>query len=138
MALSLIVSHNIFLTREQSYKLVDGNALEVVGVNVPVWIYKNKISEPAVEVFSKYKIGTEANKLSIKEKGKIYEINIPKSQTSTPEGIVSLRDLLDIKDRGGEWLAFKQYHTVKQGKKTINVIHFVEIKRMEDLTQTLS
>jgi len=139
MALSLIVSHNVFLTREQCYELVEGNALETTGVNVPVWIYKSKISEPAVEVFSKYKIESEEdNKLSIKERAKKFEIKIPKGQVLTPEGPVSVRDLLDIKDRGGEWLAFKQYHTVKQGRKTINVVHFVEIKRMEDLTETLS
>ncbi|NIQ13767.1 MAG: hypothetical protein GTO02_04995, partial [Candidatus Dadabacteria bacterium] len=47
--MKLVISHNLFLTKEQRYKWHDGEDLEVVGVSVPVWLDEKKSSEPATE-----------------------------------------------------------------------------------------
>ena len=54
---TLTVSHYIYLSREQRYELNDGKDIEIVGICVPVWFQKGNTSEPAQEIFCKYKIG---------------------------------------------------------------------------------
>lgn len=141
MPLSLILSHNLFLTRQQCYDLYDGNKIEIVGVNVAVWIHKGNISEPATEVFSEYELGL-GEEMSIYEKSKKYFITLPKSRGGDSEEyfehLFSAKDLLDFKDYGAESLNFRQLHTKKSGKKSTNFIHYIEIKRIEDLLETLS
>lgn len=89
--LTLVVSHNIFLTRDQRYKLVNGETIEVIGSNVPVWICRDETqkkgytSEPAVEVFCRYVITNNkvAKPIHAIEGG--YQINLPQLPSSYKE-----------------------------------------------------
>lgn len=83
--LILFINHNIFLTREQRYDLVNRNSIEVVGVSMPVWTDEyGKSTEPAEEIFCKYRINNDKGKratvkaLQDNDKNPIgYWINLP-------------------------------------------------------------
>ena len=157
---TLTISHNIFLTREQRYDLNNDITIKVVGASVPVILSKNKISsEPAKEVFVYYTIKT-SNLLYINyNMVDGYEIEVCKStpyktlpdnfwQTLTPhqkkiwyvrnEPNPSVHDILDINDGGKEWLAFRQIQTIKKENKNLEIIHYIEIKKIETLLESLS
>jgi len=158
--MKLVVSHNLFLTKEQRYKWHDGEDLEVVGVSVPVWVDGQDTSEPSSEIFTKYQLKSEGGKPSLKAKRKYYEINVPKvavcEKPKIPEFLLSLlpkreqdklqgltsglslQNLLDLKDGGSEWLAFKTNTKITKNKKKINATHFIEIKDMSGLLDSLA
>jgi len=160
---TLTVSHNLFLTREQRYELFHGTDLEVVGVSVPVWIGNGQTTEPAIEVFAKYKLMNRDEKIFIRQHNGYYEITIPVIEAVVPpmpddiwnsltqqqrdewwaanDPNPSLINLLDIKDGGCGWLAFRQYSKLSKDTGSVgvlHVIHFVEIKDISDLEQSLS
>jgi hypothetical protein len=140
MNLILTVSHNLFLSKSQRYELAEGKELEIVGVSVPVWFHKGKTSEPANEVFCNYKLIPSEDKVFVNNSETGYNIYLPKNQKNA-EGATNpivLRNLLDIKDGGIEWLAFRQFAKAKKGKKVIDMIHFVEIKKSEEFYESVS
>jgi len=59
--LVLFINHNIFLTKEERYSLVNGTRVETTGVSSPVWMeFSNgKTTEPCEEVFCKYRIDND-------------------------------------------------------------------------------
>jgi hypothetical protein len=145
----LCVSHNIFLTKEQRYSLYEGNNIEVVGVSVPVWFYnKNETNEPAIEVFCKYFLKCEnksfQKNIEISEEGyeiKLYKNNIFNGVSNKIKKYFKIKEnnmptaksLLDIKDGGSEWLDFKVYDSTEY----INIIHSIEIQKIENLFKSL-
>lgn len=145
---TLTISHYIYLTKEERYKLHEGQPLEVIGVSVPVWFHKGTTSEPAQEMFCRYRLtNSQPNRAIIPfEEG--YSINIPqkldvKAPAHIQEAMGSLEigtseRLLDSEDGGSEWLEFRQYNKIQKDKRTFNVVHFVEIKPVEVLVDTLS
>jgi hypothetical protein len=160
---TLTISHLVFLSREQRYNLFHGNDLEVIGVSVPVWLNKGESSEPAIEVFAKYKLMNRDDRIFIRQKNGSYEVTVPPIEESpndplpdeiwnvlTPEEQdkwhidnepnPSLINLLDIKDGGCGWLAFRQYSKLEKTSPVgaLHVIHFVEIKDVTELEQSLS
>lgn len=154
--LTLIVSHYIYLNRDERYTLFNGNTVETVGVSVPVWFEKGSTSEPAREIFCKYKITNIKNHKIIKVLKDGYEINLPQSTTlinklATTNDSKQLENLkkifsnfdrslklLDAEDGGAEWLEFKQYDKMKFKKKNVEVVHSVEIKDIRILEKTLA
>lgn len=160
MAATLTISHNLFLTREQRYRYYKGQELEIVGVSVPVWLSEKETSEPAQEMFTLYKLCHTNETALIKHNRHRYEIYIPKLPFYQPPYItneiwetlsteekqnyydkmdkeVVIKNILDYKDGGCEWLAFRQYSKTKRYKKTLNLVHYVEIKKIEDLEFSL-
>lgn len=160
---TLTVSHNIFLTREQRYELFHGKDLEIIGVSVPVWINNGETTEPAIEIFANYKLMNRDEKIFIRQHNGCYEVTIPVMDTIVqpmPDDMwnsltqeqrdqwwanndpnPSLINLLDIKDGGAGWLAFRQYSKLSKNTGTVgtlHVIHFVEMKDISDLEQSLS
>lgn len=145
--LTLIVSHNIGLTKEERYKLHNGETIDVVGVSVPVWLEKGTTSEPANEVFVKYKLTNIKKNQQIKTNEFGYEINIPQINTEVKEessiNFPNSKNLLDIKDGGIEFLEFKQYSQsslIIDGEKTnrnLNVVHSIEIRKIEEIINSL-
>jgi hypothetical protein len=136
MNLTLTIAHNVFLTKEQRYGLFDGNTVEVIGVSVPVWYYNGTTSEPATEVFCAYKLIPDEKKFYVNYTKNSYELLLSKNSYAT-EGTtetLSLRNLLDLKDGGINWLAFRQFNKIKKNKKDINMVHFVEIKPIQDIS----
>lgn len=84
--LVLFVNHNIFLTRDQRYAIVNRERVETTGVSVPVWMEYNtgKTTEPAEEVFCRYRLDNdESRKPSVRGlrssdgHGTGYWINLP-------------------------------------------------------------
>ena len=161
---TLTITHNIFLTREQRYGLFHGEDLEVIGVSVPVWIGSGITSEPAIEVFAKYLLKNKDERIFIRQNSGCYEVTIPPIELSPnlplPDDMwddltqeqrdewwqenepnPSLINLLDIRDGGCGWLAFRQYSKLEKGTGAmgvLHVIHFVEIKDIVELEQSLS
>ncbi len=158
MFTTLIVSHHLYLTKEERYLWYSGKELEIIGVNVPVWFSKGSSSEPAVEVFCKYTLGVSTHGIFMKHNEYGYELTVPQTsgkQMLLPEDIWNsleiqeknewheqnqqspcLASLLDIKDGGAGYLAFRQFNKFKKNKKVANVIHMVEIKDMQELIDT--
>lgn len=141
MSLTLTVSHNMFLDRQQRYDLFDGKEVGVVGVSVPVWYYQKKTSEPGNEVFCKYKLIPTEYKIFVKHNDEGYEIYLPKKSFNPEDNRnnpLTLKNILDHKDGGIEWIAFRQFGKAKKNKRTVDIIHFVEIKTIEELEKTTS
>jgi hypothetical protein len=157
----LIVSHNIYLTREERYSLVSKIPIEVVGVSIPVWAKEGVTTEPAKEVFCKYEISDNGSKKLVSFSNNKYQIVLPSSNghiVSRPtneewrqiskenqelwyehhQPIPTSKNLLDMKDGGAAYLKFR-YRTiiVKEEQKT-PVFHFVEIKPIEILLESLT
>jgi hypothetical protein len=137
---TLTVSHYIYLTRDQRYRLHSGEALEVVGISVPVWFDKGTTSEPAREIFCKYKLTNNPANKAITPYKEGYNINLPqKTDSASPQKIMtSSKKMLDINDGGSESLEFRQYNVIHTEENKFNVVHFVEIKPEELLKNTLS
>lgn len=141
MSLTLTISHNIFLNHDQRYSLFNGETVEVVGISVPVWYYQGVTSEPANEIFCNYKLVPDEHKVHVNYNKKGYEMFLPRSayqpdgDTTNP---ITLKNLLDIKDGGIAWLAFRQFGKAKKNNKIINIVHFVEIKTTEELEASIA
>ena len=145
---TLTISHYVYLNREQRYAIHDLKPVEVIGVSVPVWFNNGNTSEPAKEVFCKYKITNEPINKTIISTEDGYSINIPQKitfdsfskefQIAAAMQLGTSEKLLDVKDGGNESLEFRQYNKIQSEDRNFNVIHFVEIKPIEILYQTMS
>ena len=147
---TLTISHYIYLTREQRYKLHEGESIEVTGISIPVWFHRGTTSEPAQEVFCKYKLTNEPIDKSIGFMDEGYNINLPQKlelgSDEVPKEVQNIvavqlgtsERLLDLKDGGAEWLEFRRYDKIKKGNHDFNVVHFVEIKPEDLLRDTMN
>lgn len=135
----LSIYHLIFLSRKERYDLYFGKDITTVGTSVPVWYKDGKTSEPAKEVFVKYHLLNRKEPVNLEIKNNEYEITISsKSSYNNLEDMIDIQypninDLLDIKDGGVQWLAFKQNKKSDQ----FHIVHFVQIKDIEELHRTL-
>jgi hypothetical protein len=146
--ITITVLHNIFLTREERYKLAEGGDVEVVGVSVPVWFHRGKTTEPANEVFCKYRICNAPVSTPITNYEDGYVMNLPQegevavaikpTGEEIPSAAPNPKMLRDIKDGGSGYMQFKQYTKVRKGRSIFNLLHFVEIKELEVLLDTLA
>lgn len=147
---TLTISHYIYLRREERYKLHNGESLEITGISVPVWFHRGNTSEPAKEIFCKYKLTNEPTNKIIVSTEEGYQINLPQKLELGGENVpkevqdvVSVKlgtseRLLDTKDGGSELLEFRQYNKIKKDIQEFNVVHFVEIKPYELLRDTMN
>lgn len=147
---TLTISHYIYLSREERYKLHSGESIEVTGISVPVWFHRGTTSEPAKEMFCKYKLTNENINKAIVPIDEGYSINMPQKlelgDDNVPEEVQEVvavqlgtsERLLDLQDGGSEWLEFRQYNKVQQGSHKFNIVHFVEIKPNELLRDTMN
>ena len=160
---SIAINHNIWLTRDQRYSLHEGNTIVVVGVSLPVWVFKDKkTSEPAKEIFCKYHLKkSDESPIKILEDG--YEITIPTREGTLPkisdeewrdlnqndpdkledmyrkcQNECNTKNLLDIKDGGSEYLNFREHNKISIDNELINFIHFVEVSNIEVLIDSLA
>jgi hypothetical protein len=144
---TLTISHYIYLTKDERYKLHEGQPMEVVGVSVPVWFHKGSTTKPAQEMFVKYRLTNCLPNRAITAFEEGYCINLPQKndltapiqvQQAVGVEVGTSERLLNYKDGGSEYLEFRQYSKVQKHKRTFNVVHFVELKPVEDLLETLS
>ena len=164
--LGLFVAHSLYLTREQRYKLADGEALELVAPSLPVWIVTGTTttSEPASEVFCKYVVKNNGeDKQSIKYQDGEYNIWLPLCKNDhDPERpsddtwkLMNQQEqdawyadhpirpcgrrLRDTKDGGNNgYLRFDQHKKVN-GKKggVLTVVHCIQFKPVEALEKSM-
>jgi hypothetical protein len=137
MAKILTISHYIYLSKEERYQLFNQIPLETVGISIPVWFDKGTTSEPAKEIFCRYCITNNKTSKSISSNLEGYNINLPQNFKNYKLYESSAIRLLDAKDGGCEELAFKQNAKLNKDNKNYSVIHFIEIKPIEVLLETI-
>lgn len=124
---TLTVSHYIYLTKEQRYDIHNGKEVSVIGTSVPVWFQKGTTSEPAQEVFCEYTLNNKDERKFIEAKNGAYFVSFKDS-----------KKILDVEDGGSEYMELKQYDVIKVFGRDFSVVHFIEIKPLEVLLETLS
>jgi hypothetical protein len=162
--LLLVVSHNLFLTKDERYTLANGKVIQTIGVSLPVWFEKGgKTTEPAEEIFCKYTVTNPINPgalVLVQRSKEGYLICLPqipedyKAVKLSDEAYREMtqeqldcwyeqhaeppngRNLLDIKDGGAEYLRFEQHNAQKLQGHYCHIIHTVEIKKIEVLEET--
>jgi hypothetical protein len=145
---TLTVSHHLYLTKEQRYELNQGKEIKTVGVCVPVWFQKGNTSEPAQEIFCKYKIYNPKNGANIKQDDEGFEIWMPSinkdEEYIEEEGKIAIQkkigtseNLLDYKDGGTSKCDFKLYQKLLINDDLHHLVHFIEIKPIEILFDTM-
>ena len=161
--ITLAVAHHIHLTRDQRYRVIDGEMVEVVGVSVPVWHYHGRTSEPAREIFCKYILTNWADaEEGVRQNSEGYEINLPQISKQEMQNIrisdedwrnlsgimkeayyqslkfpVTAKNLTDIKDGGSACILFNQYSKVTLNQLLANGIHFVRIEDISVLEDSM-
>lgn len=153
--LSLVIHHNIFLSKEQRYAIHNGEIVDCDGVSIPVWVSGASTSEPAKEIFCRYQIKNTNEQIPIKLVPNGFEINLPSvqgigpPQSVTPEEwramsehekeelgafqapSISSSNLLDLKDGGNSSLMFREHSKIKSEDGTVIIVHLVQIKSID-------
>lgn len=122
----LIASHNIFLNNDERESLFRGETIQTTGVYVPVWFKRGNTTEPASEIFCKYKIKVNKKNISLKKIPQGFEIGLPGENQEK-----SIKSLLDISKGGSEFL----HYLFKTKDESI---HCLEIKTIELLKKSLT
>lgn len=131
---TLVINHILYFTPEQRLALVrEKTPVQVVGVSIPVWFNQGKSSEPAQEVFCQYTVTNEPKDMMVASLPTGYRINLPQPKTSTDEETRTLdfKRLGDTPEGGSGWLLFKQFQTVQQENRTLQILHYIEMRDLE-------
>lgn len=153
---TIAASHYLYLTRDQRYSLTEGKTIKCDGVYLPVWHDEGKTNEPAAEVFCVYTVRNSRRNASVEKVKQGFVIDMPffdTIQTNESAEPIAAPDketikaaqrrlgtaelLLDLDDGGDECAEFSFFHKLTIGKNQHNVIHFVEIKPIELLLDTI-
>lgn len=146
---TLIISHHLYLDRDQRYDLHYGKEVDLVGVSVPVLFNKGSTTEPASELFCKYKLTNESPNKAIIPTEEGYTLNLPQKLNAEPKNeeekklleslnkVPTSENLLDEKDGGHRYLHFKQYNKVHFNKQEMNVVHIIELRDIDFLVDSL-
>ena len=145
---TLTVSHYLYLTKEQRYSLNEGEDINIVGICVPVWFSKGNTSEPAQEIFCKYKIQNTRQGVNIKQNDNGFTIIMPNLEAddsvneelmkTAQNKIGTSESLLDLADGGKEFSEFKLYQKLQVNDELHHLIHYIDISPIEVLTKTIN
>lgn len=128
---TLIINHILYLTPEQRLGLLqDKTPAQIIGVSVPVWFSQGKSSEPAQEVFCQYTVTNEPQDMVVATLPTGYRINLPQAKPSTEEEARTL-DVKKLGEGGSGWFMFKQFQTVKQENRVLQILHYIELRDLE-------
>lgn len=158
--MTLAVSHNIYLSRDDRYRLHLGEVVETQGVSTPIWYFHGRSSEPGQEVFCRYTLSNNhESDYDIDQQSDGYFINLPTEEESriragmtpdewsqlTPQGkdvimngVPTSEILLDSEDGGVSRMAFNQYNKTKLKGLVVHVLHFIRIADRDVLLETLA
>ncbi|MEI8270267.1 MAG: hypothetical protein WCG45_02770 [bacterium] len=131
---TLTIEHSVYLAKEQRYSLNNGEKITVEGFSVPVVFSRGNTSEPAKEVFCKYTLSNDGEEKEIKRIEEGYEINLQQKAENLPGSEI----LLDEEDGGKGKFIFSQLQKVSYKGNSFNIIHFVELKKIETLLESLT
>lgn len=129
---ALIITHHIYLTKEQRYLISQPDTMvEVTGISSPVFVEQGKwLTKTAHEVFCNYKIAfsakPEKNTIRMQKDG--YLVTLTGNMPSY---------LLDVKDGGSMCLMLTHRNFIKKGEKSTTVIHCLSIEDMDVLLKTM-
>jgi hypothetical protein len=130
---ALIVTHHVFLTREQRYALQNPNeSIVVTGVSSPVWVKDGKWeTDVAHEVFSKYQIRTtdKEDKHTVRILYDNYLVTLTGSMQ---------RSLKDFTDGGTETLMLTHRNALDHNGEKLPILHCLEIEDISRLEKTIS
>jgi hypothetical protein len=156
---TLSIYHNVHLTREQRYALHNGGIVDVIGVSVPIWSKGLLTSEPAHEIFCKYRLRNPDAEIPIKIGDDGYEICIPRKGVNrrVPElddytwrnlsdddlaeyyaqrgEPVSSCNLLDIQDGGSASLTYRERNRLPGS--SVEVHHYVNLADIDQLLESI-
>ena len=145
----LIISHHLYLNKDQRYKLHSGEPVEVIGVSVPVLFEKGNTSEPAKELFCKYTLTNCPPNRGIIPTTQGYALNLPQKIVAEAKNdqekllleslnkVPTSENILDEKDGGHRYLHFKQYNKVEFKNLSMNVVHIIDIRDEDFLIDSL-
>jgi hypothetical protein len=129
---ALIVTHHLFLTREQRYALQTSNSpIDLVGISSPIWVNNGKWeSDVNHEVFCKYQIvhSDKPDKQTVRITSDGYIITLTGTMNS---------NLKDIEDDGSTCLMLTHRNIVIAEGQQLPVLHCVEIEDMSHCEKTL-
>lgn len=125
--ITISISHIIYLNKKERYDLYHNKEVNKVGFFVPVCFYKGTTSEPANEIFCKYKLTNHKEFKSIKKCRNGFEINIF-SEFKSNDYLSNPIGLLDSIDGGVESFEFKEQGHIILKNQTHTVIHTVIIQ----------
>lgn len=121
-----VISHNIFLTKEQRIGLQDESAIvETMGSCIPVRVRHATTNEPANEIFCMYRIAHSEPKQIIQE-DQGWIIYLP-----------DVRPLINIKDGGSEFLAIVYHDIVTINDTSYPVLHQIAISDWSCLERSI-
>lgn len=146
---TLTMSHYIYLDRNQRYALNMGREVKVDGVSVPVWVNETATSEPAHEVFCRYRVRNTRKRTGVKLAKSGFLVDMPYFDIvggdcdeelirASQERLGTSETLLDYDDGGKECCEFRYRSTCTINGRRHTVVHFVEIKSCEALADTLA
>ena len=137
---TLVINHVIYLTPEERRILLkEKKPVQAVGVSVPVWFNAGKSSEPAQEVFVQYTLTNEPQDMVVASLPTGYRINLPQPkimaewtgmEEQEPKG-PDCKKLGDPEDGGSGWLLYKQFQTLKQDDRILQILHYIELRDIE-------
>lgn len=130
---ALIVTHHVYLTREQRYALQHDNAsIVVTGVSSPIWVSDGKWeSEVAHEVFCKYQLrnSPEPDKNTVRIMTDGYLMSFTGSM---------VKNLKDMKDEGSECLMLTHRNILNHNGGQLPILHCIEIEDIAHCVKTLA
>jgi hypothetical protein len=146
---SLYINHNIFLDKDQRYKLAEGKRVSVIGTSLSM-LSSDKFKDPKdfSEYFCLYNLIPKKTIFkNVYNTKQGYDIHLLNSNTKNSafdyfknfifnknENQQEVRKLVDIKDGGVEWmLIFEQDY-----KKQFIVFHKIQIQKIEVLLESLT
>jgi hypothetical protein len=126
----LTIAHNLFPNRDERYGFAEENVeIGMVGICLPVWVSGVVTSEPAEEVYCRYRL---RNYLTPGEQ----------SVHMTPDGFtISLADkslwdsIKDVKDGGSGSIYLTHQGNLTNNGVEILVIHYINIQDISVLTR---
>jgi hypothetical protein len=133
---TLHIHHNIFLTKEERYAVHEGREIEVIAGSSPVWVLGLSTSEPAKEIFCKYKIKNSKKDTPVEITKEGYEIDIPCHMEGNP---CTSENLLDVIDGGSKAMFYREHNKIKtEDGQGLFIVHYVHLQDIEFLERSIT
>ncbi len=126
----LTIAHNLFPNRDERYGFSQENVeISMIGICLPVWVSGITTSEPAEEVYCRYKL----RNYSVPGE---QSVNINKDGFTINLADKSLWDLIkDAKDGGSGSIYLTHQGSITNNGVEILVIHYINIQDISVLTR---
>jgi len=129
----LTIAHNLFLTKEERYRMKTSlMEVDTVGIALPVWVHGTMTSEPAEEIYCRYKVRNFASP------------GIDAVYMNNEGFVLSLGDkslwesVLDVKDGGCGSIYLSHQGVIVNNQTEMLVIHYINIQDISVLSREKS